>query len=325
MCTCIHVPTGIRLFGRNLDLSCSYGEEIVFCPRNAYLPFRHMPPLTQHYALLGAARAENGFPLYFDAVNEEGLAMAGLNFPYFCFYPPAQDGKDCLASFELIPYILGTCATVEQARGLLARITLVDTPFSPALPPTPLHFMLADASDCIVIESTKAGPLVHDNPIHVMTNSPPFPYHLQHLSQYMNVTAAPAQNRFSPALELRATGFGMGGLGLPGDLSSASRFVRAAFARANAPKDTERPTAIAHFFHMLDFVAFPQGCVILEDGHCEYTVYSSCIDLEHGIYYYKTQENSALTAVRMPKEQLSADHLICFGMPKTMQVTFLNQ
>lgn len=324
MCTCIHTPRGVRLFGRNLDLQCACGEEIVFCPRNLPLPMRRMPSLDTHHAMLGAARAENGFPLFFDAMNEHGLAMAGLNFPQFCHYPPAS-GTDCLAPFELIPYVLGTCKTMNEARALLSRITLADLSFSPGFPNTPLHFMLADGESCIVIESTKEGLRVYDNPVHVMTNSPEFLWHLQNLSQYMNVTAAPAQNRFSSSLDLRATGCGMGGFGLPGDLSSASRFVRAAFAQANAPEINEPNAAVAHFFHMLDFVAFPRGCVHLESNQDEYTVYSCCMDIEKRIYYYKTYENSALTAVAMPQDHLDSQQLILYGMPKAMQITFLGK
>lgn len=324
MCTCIHASGGACLFGRNLDLQCACGEEIVLCPRNVALPLRHMPPLTRHHTMLGAARVEAGFPLFFDAMNEYGLAMAGLNFPHFCVYPPAQDGKDCLASFELIPYVLGTCKTTAEAKACLARITLADTPFSPALPPTPLHFMIADGQRCIVAESTSDGFHVYDNPAHVMTNSPAFPYHLQHLAEYMNVTADPAVNRFSNSLDLRAVGCGMGGKGLPGDLSSSSRFVRAAFARANAPEIRDTPSAVAHFFHMLDFVAFPRGCVHLEGGQDEYTVYASCMDLKEKTYYYKTYENSALTAVRMLPDKLNAGTLLRYGMPRAMQVIHLN-
>ena len=229
----------------------------------------------------------------------------------------------CLASFELTPCILGTCRTTAEAKARLAHITITDTPFSPALPPTPLHFMIADGKDCIVVESTSDGLHVYDNPVHVMTNSPAFPYHLQHLQEYLNVTAAPAVNRFSDALALHAAGCGMGGKGLPGDLSSSSRFVRAAFAASNRPIDNEPQTAIAHFFHMLAFVAFPRGCVLLENGQDEHTVYSCCMDLMEKTYYYTTYENSALTAVRMDFARLNDDRLTVYGMPRSIQITRL--
>ena len=83
MCTCIHTPGSVPLFGRNLDLQSAYGETLVLYPRNAPLPLRHGTALSQHYAMLGAASDEHDFPLFFDAVNEHGLAIAGLNFPQF--------------------------------------------------------------------------------------------------------------------------------------------------------------------------------------------------------------------------------------------------
>ena len=293
MCTAIYSQDGGALFGRNLDLECSLGERVVFCPRGFPLPLRTLPDIAQHAALLGMAHVADGQPLFYDAVSEHGLAMAGLNFPGFCTYHETKEGALNLAPFELIPYVLGTCRTLEEARTLLRRVSLTDAAFSPALPNTPLHFMLASQEGSLVIESTADGLHIYDNPAQVMTNSPPFPWHIQRLSDFMGLSRNPAENRFSPALNLRAYSRGMGAMGLPGDLSSSSRFVRAAFARANSACP-QNVSPVSHFFHLLDFVAMPGGCVRLEDGRDEITVYSSCMDLEKGIYYYKTYESSTL-------------------------------
>ena len=296
MCTAILTQDGGSLFGRNLDLECSLGERVVFCPRGFPLPLRTLPDIAQHAALLGMAHIADGQPLFYDAVSEHGLAMAGLNFPGFCAYHKEKSDALNLAPFELIPYVLGTCRTLAEARACLSRANLMDTAFSSALPNTPLHFMLASCEGALVIESTADGLHVYDNPAQVMTNSPP--WLMQRLVDFMGLSRDPAENRFSPSLDLRAYSRGMGAMGLPGDLSSSSRFVRAAFARANSacPKGT---SPVSQFFHLLDFVAMPGGCVRLEHGRDEITVYSSCMDLDRGIYYYKTYESSAIRKAEM--------------------------
>ena len=172
MCTAMHIH---GCFGRTLDLEHTYGEQVVLTPASFVLPMRHRPALTHHYAILGMAVVADGFPLYYDGVNECGLAMAGLNFPHSAVYAPARnDGQD-VASFELIPYVLGGCATVAEAKEALADIRVCDTAFSAAFPPTGLHWMVADATASIVVESTAEGLQVYHNPIGVMTNEPPFP------------------------------------------------------------------------------------------------------------------------------------------------------
>ena len=96
MCTAIKIG---GCFGRTLDLEYGYGEQVVLTPREFPLPMRHRPPLTDHYAIVGMATVAEGFPLYYDGVNEHGLGMAGLNFPHSGVYAPARDGD--VASFEL--------------------------------------------------------------------------------------------------------------------------------------------------------------------------------------------------------------------------------
>lgn len=304
MCTAISFLAGDHYFGRNLDLEHHYDEAVVICPRRFPLPMRLVPALNEHFALIGIAHMEEGFPLYYDAANEHGLCMAGLNFPrHAVYHAPARDA-DNVTPFELIPWVLGQCASLSEARALLSRMSVVDISFSAALPNTPLHWMLADRTGSLVLESTASGLQVYENPAHAMTNSPPFPYHLQRLCDFMGLSREPAVNRFSDHLPLQAYSRGMGALGLPGDLSSVSRFVRAAFARGNAVCGDAEESRVNHFFRMLAFVAFPRGCVHLGEGQYEITVYSSCCNADKGIYYYTTYENSRVTAVELRRENL---------------------
>ena len=323
MCTAVTYHTKDHYFGRTLDVECSYGEQVVIMPRCFPLAFRNAKGSEQHYAMMGMAAMASGQPLYFDAVNEHGLAMAGLNFPGQAVYFPMQEGKRNIAPYELIPYLLGQCKTVEEVREKLKEISIVNLPFSEAMPLTPLHWMIADKEKAIVAESVKDGLNVYENPVGVMTNSPSFDYHMMHLSDYMQLSNQTAENRFfSDAL--KAYSRGMGAMGLPGDWSSASRFVRAAFVRKNSTCEKSELASVSQFFHMLGAVSVPKGCMQLEDGRCQFTAYTSCMNLDRKVYYYTTYENNRLSAVNLHRFKLDGMELKCFPLFKTVTVHWQN-
>ena len=189
--------------------------------------------------------------------------MAGLNFPGNAVYWPEEPGRDNVTPFEFIPWVLGRCATVAEARVLLDRLNLWGVPFRPELPLAPLHWMISDRSGSITVESVKEGLQVYDNPAEVLTNNPPFDYQMTNLSNYLNLTPWEPENHFSSQLDLTTYCKGMGALGLPGDLSSVSRFVRAAFTRLNAVSGPSEAESVSQFFHILGSVAQSRGCVRL--------------------------------------------------------------
>jgi len=228
-----------------------------------------------------------------------------------------------VASFEFIPWILGQCGSVREARELLARINLTDDNFSAVMPYSPLHWMISDKNSSIVVESVADGLRVYDNPVLVLTNSPPFDYHMLNLQNYMNVTAAAPANRFSESLELKPFSLGMGSIGLPGDMSSPSRFVRAAFVRHNSVSDGNEDDSVAQFFHILGSVAQPRGCTGV-DGKFEYTLYSSCCNTDTGVYYYTTYENSGITAVSMKKCDPFGDKVISYPLETKPNILWQN-
>lgn len=314
MCTAVSWKHGCHYFGRNLDLEYSYREAVTVTPRNYPFRFRMLPPMQTHYAIIGVATVEQDYPLYYDAVNEKGLCIAGLNFPGLAHYGKPLSGKDNVASFELIPWILGCCDTVDQAEELLRKINITDSPFSDAFRPTPLHWIIADASRSVTVESMQDGLHIHDNPVGVLTNNPPFDFHLYNLRNHMHVSTAPATNRFAQDLELKPYSNGMGGIGLPGDLSSASRFVRAAFSKLNSVAGDTEEVAVSQFFHILNAVAMPRGCVQMADGRYEITLYSGCCNADQGIYYYTTYDNSRVCAVEMHRENLDGCSLISYSL-----------
>ena len=172
MCTAATYQTKDFYFGRNLDYEFGYGETVTFTPRHYPFQLNGLGVLDQHYAILGMACVQNNYPLYYDAINEKGLCIAGLNFVGNAWYCKDEPGKDNVAQFELIPWLLGRCATVQDARTLLDRMNLVDTPFCEGLPVASLHWMIADHHECITLESTKDGLHVYDNPAGVLTNNP---------------------------------------------------------------------------------------------------------------------------------------------------------
>ena len=229
MCTAVSWGEKHRYFGRNLDLEHHYREEVVILPRHFNLVFKKMPAITKHYAMIGMATVESGYPLFYDATNEHGLSAAALNFVGNAVYREPKKDAVNLAPYELIPWILAKCKSVGEAIGYIKKMNIVNIPFNSKLPLAELHFMLADKERCIVIEPMRDGVFVYDDPFRVLTNNPPFPYHKYNIANYMNLSAGKAENRFSDSLSIMPNSRGMGAIGLPGDSSSASRFVRAAF------------------------------------------------------------------------------------------------
>ena len=310
MCTCITYLNNDFYFGRNLDLDCSFGETVTITPRSFPFIFRKAERQDHHYAMIGMASANDSFPLYAEAVNEKGLAMAGLNFPGNAFYQQ-PDGKGLeIASFEVIAWLLGKCASVTEAEEYLNEMKIVDLAFSDQMPPAPLHWMLADRERCLVLEAVRDGLKIYENPFGVLTNNPPFEYHRMNMNNYMNLTAESPQNRFSDRLDLKPYAQGMGALGLPGDASSASRFVRAVFLKWNSVAPEEEKANISQFFHILDSVAMVRGSVVTEQGTYDITTYSCCANTRTGVYYYKTYDDSRVRAVDMHETDLDGNVLI---------------
>ena len=312
MCTALSLKTDHHYFGRTLDLEYTLDESVIIAPRRFPFAFRHLPPQQTHLAIIGAGIVRDGYPLYYDACNEAGLAMAGLNFPGFAQYRPVDPGKDNAASFEFIPWVLGACCTVKEARALLQNASVCRDAFSPALPPSPLHWMISDAEGSIVAEPLEGGLRIFDNPLGVMTNSPSFDYHLLRLRDFAGLSPDMPKNTFAPALNLAPYSRGMGAMGLPGDWSSVSRLIRAAYLRAHSICAKSEAASVAQFFRILGAVSHVRGSVRVE-GRYEITQYTSCCT-EKGLYFYTTYENQNLTAVDLHRENLDSRDLVEYPM-----------
>ena len=323
MCTAISYKVKDHYFGRNLDLEYSYNEKVIITPRGFPFEFRLADSIDRHYAMIGIGIVENDYPLYFDATNEKGLSMAGLNFPENAHYKAKIESIDNITPFEFIPWILGQCATVSDTKRLLIRINLVDINFSEKLPLSPLHWIISDKEEAIVVESIKDGLKIYPNPVGVLTNNPSFDYQMINLNNYINLTSEPPENRFSDKLQLKPYSRGMGALGMPGDLSSASRFVRAVFTKLNSVSGDTESECISQFFHILGSVEQQKGCVKVGGKH-EITLYSSCCNTDKGAFYYKTYSNSQISCVDMNKENLDSKNLIVYPLITGQQIKYQN-
>ena len=313
MCTAVCYRKNSSYFGRNLDLDRVYGERVVITPRNYELKMRCERAIISHYAMIGMATVVNDFPLYYEATNEKGLSMAGLNFPENAVYYKFAEEKDNITPFELIPWILAQCSCIDEAKALLGKINLVNVDFSEQLPLSPLHWMISDNKFSLVVEPLKDGLKIYDDPFEVLTNNPPFEYHYTNVSNYMGLCIGHATSQFRESIPMKNYSLGMGALGLPGDFSSTSRFIRALFVKENSVSEDNEASNVNQFFHILNAVAMPKGCVLATEDF-EYTLYSSCCNADRGIYYYTTYNNLEITAVNMHDVDLSSANLYVYGV-----------
>ncbi len=324
MCTAISMKSNDHYFGRTLDLDRSYGEEVCIIPRNFAVKFRNAGNMSKHYAIIGMATVIDGSPLFYDAANEHGLGMAGLNFPENAYYHDAMDDKQNIAPFELIPWILGQCRTVKNAQKLLKSINIVNIQFSDNLPNSPLHWMICDGKETIVVESMRDGLHIYDNPVNAMTNNPPFKYQLENLEKYNNLRTDNLQVLRQENPFYSSYCQGMGALGLPGDASSMSRFVRAAFTLKNSVCESDELSAVGQFFHILSSVEMVRGTVITDDNTFDITGYTSCINADKGLYYYTTYNNRQINCVDMYKTDLDKNTLSRFSLAIEQNIMFQN-
>lgn len=324
MCTAATYKTKEFYFGRTLDYEFSYGDEITITPRNYEIKLRHQKAIKNHYAIIGMAYVTESYPLYYDAINEKGLCIAGLNFVGNARYNEPADNKDNITQFEFIPWILSQCTTVKEAKKLIENMNFINEPFNENLPLAQLHWIISDSTESITVESVKEGIKIYNNPVGVLTNNPPFDKQMFELNNYMNLSPKSPENKFSKDLDLQQYSRGMGAIGLPGDLSSQSRFVRVAFVKMNSVSGDTEKESVNQFFHILNSVDQQKGCCQLDNGKFEITIYTSCCNATKGIYYYTTYDNHQISGIDMHKENLDSTELIRYELIKDEQIKIQN-
>ena len=306
MCTAVCEWGKHPILGRTLDLDRSYGEQVVIAPRGFSASLIKEGGQRARHAILGVAHMHRGRPLFYDALNDCGLCMAGLNFPHFTVYHPPKENKRNVASFEMIPWVLENCADLAEARLLLSSTNVVPDSISGDLPATPLHWLVADKRGALAVESTVRGLEVHENPFGVLTNAPDFHAQAMHAAGFLHLVPEGVVDK--PLLCSNGTG----AIGLPGDWSSPSRFVRAFFAKTHTVMGDIDPTM--RMLHVMQTVAQPEGCTVTEEGKPIRTVYTVCADLASLCYAWTTYGCSQLQRVCLRDVDLDSSELYCYAM-----------
>lgn len=299
-------------FGRNLDVGIDYGKKLIITPRHFHLPYKFMNDGETTKATVGMGIVMEDYPLYFDCCNEDGLCIAGLNFPHYAkFGDEPIDGKINLAPYELMMWVTQNFSSVAEVKEKLANVNLVNKALTDSLPVAPLHWIISDQHEAIVLEDSKQyGLKIFDNKVGVLTNSPDFAWQLTNLCNYTGLSPHDAQAETWNKQEIIPLGVGTGSLGLPGDSIPASRFVKAAYLNANYPEVKGETANVAKFFNILKAVAMVKGSVVNIHGNDEYTVYTACYSSKTKTYYYNLYNDFQLHSCQLNSENVNARDLI---------------
>lgn len=328
MCTGLALETkdGLHLFGRNMDIEYSFNQSIIFIPRNFKCVNKsNKKELTTKYAVLGMGTIFDDYPTFADGMNE-GLGCAGLNFPVYVSYSKEDiEGKTNIPVYNFLLWVLANFSSVEEVKEALKNANIVDIPISENIPNTTLHWMISDITGkSIVVEQTKEKLNVFDNNIGVLTNSPTFDWHVANLNQYVGLRYNQVPEFKLGDQSLTALGQGTGLVGLPGDFTPASRFIRVAFLRDAMIKNDKDSIDLIEFFHILNNVAMVRGSTRTVEEKSDLTQYTSCMCLEKGIYYYNTYENNQINAIDMNKENLDGNEIKTYKYNKTLSINHVN-
>jgi len=276
---------------------------------------------TSKYASVGANAV--GIPILLDGLNEQGLAVGLFYFPTTAGYMKysAADAGKTIAPWEVGSWILENFATVEEVRKNLDQIVVAGAVLKAWGFVPPVHYIVVDASGkSIVIEYVNGQLNVHDNPLGAMSNSPTFDWHMTNLRNYMHLSLTDLPPVLVGSVKLVALGQGTGMLGLPGDFTPPSRFVRAvAFSTSVLPSKTG-DEAVLQAFHILNNFDIPKGATreAQKDEHgniiAEYTLWTSACDLKAKRFFFRTYENSQIRSVDLMKTDLGAKDIVTFSM-----------
>lgn len=322
MCTAITLKTTDNecFFGRTMDFSYSLGPQLYLMPRDMKKPGSEDSRLFDtQYSSIGIGQEVSSRVLFADGVNEMGLSAAALYFPGYAHFidpadPVSDPSKKRIAAVELINVLLGSCQSVDQCAELLKSIVItgVKDPITNTV--APLHWITADKSGrCMVIEQTKSGLHLWNNPVGVLTNSPGFDWQMTNLRNYGGLSQTPPENPAWDGLKLPPFGQGAGGLGLPGDFTPPSRFVRTVFQKYHIHQPESGEEAVLSGFHILENVSIPKGVVVTDRGTDDYTQYTAMQNTNTGTYFIKTYNNSGIVTASLPTGGFSGPRPVSLG------------
>ncbi|MEE0888530.1 MAG: choloylglycine hydrolase [Candidatus Saccharimonadaceae bacterium] len=314
MCTGVRFngSNGEMYFGRNLDWSVPYGQKVVITPRGYKYNSAFLGEMTMKGgAIIGMAIVADNTPLYFDCANEQGLAIAGLNFPGYAKYADmAINNKVNVAAYEFPLWVVANFTTVDDIEKALKDVIIVAKPINDQYPVSQLHWIIGDVKRSIVVEYTERGMEVFHNDVDVLTNQPGYGWHQENLRNYMNLfPQMPKEVKWEKA---KMTAFGSGSLmrGLPGDYYAPSRFVRVAYLNTHYPAKTSEEENVSRMFHTLTGVAMIDGAAAMADGAYEKTIYTGGYSAATKTYYYNTYDDPAIQKVAMGEHNLDSAELV---------------
>ena len=314
-CTSFHVKAndGTVVIGRSNEFGIDAHSQIVFEPSGK--EFISKTPdgkagktWTTRYAFLGI----NGLGLvesFAEGMNEAGLSVEGLFFEESKYETVDQkDSQLAVSSNDFVSWILGNFATVDELKKELSNVRVWGETVAMLGGPLPLHFAIHDASGkCLVIEFINGEKKVYDNPIGVMTNMPEFPWQITHLRGYLNLNAFNPKAKDFNGVSITPTGAGSGWLGIPGDWSPPSRFVRIAYlVNACSPaKDGKEAINLAkHILNTVDIALKSCEATIKDKSGAktfEYTQWSVLHDLTNRVMYYYSYNDMNLKSIDLKK------------------------
>ncbi len=300
MCTSISIISKKNevIFGRNMDFSHEIDPEIYIFPRNYEWmnSFRNYT-INNTYKFIGTGQNIGKVTLA-DGVNENGLGIGALYFKGFAHFDTFSNSKSKriqIASIELVNYLLGNCMDVEDVINTVYNIDIIGIEDIITNSVAPLHWIVIDkVGRCITIEITKKGLEIFDNPLKVLANSPNFEWQMTNLRNYINLSPEQLQKAKWENIELTPFGEAAGTFGIPGDYTSPSRFVRAAFLKSHVLLPKSNNETVNMCFNILKSVTIPKGVVITNRGTYDYTQYTVFMNVNTGDYYFNTHDNNQI-------------------------------
>jgi choloylglycine hydrolase len=327
---------GTVVYARTMEFGNDIQSEVMMIPRG-YARVGTTPDGKEglKWKAKYASVAANGvgLPVLFDGLNEKGLAAGMFYFPTSAGYMPytAADAGKTIAQWEVGSWILENFASVEEVKANIGNIVVPAVVFSGWGFAPEAHYIVHDASGkSIVIEYVGGKLNVHDNPLGVLTNSPTFDWHMTNLRNYLNFSMTNAPPVQLGSVKLLPTGQGSGMLGLPGDFTPPSRFVRAVAFSQSVLKPKTGDDAVMEAFHVLNQFDIPKGAAREQEKDAQgniladYTIWTSANDLKAKRFYFRTYENSQVRMVDLMKMNLDAKDITKISMKGAESITSLN-
>lgn len=317
MCTAISLQSlqGENFFGRTMDFSHPIEPGLWVIPRNyQWNSLATLKQYNNHFSFMAIGQETDGMLGFFDGVNERGFAAATLYFEGFADYELPLNNKEPIASLDFLHYLLGRCSSVDDVKPLLKNIQIVGVADPVTKKAAPLHWIATDKSGkCVVIEQTKTGLNVIDNPIGVMANSPNFEWHMTNLRNYMDLSTTQKKDVTWGNVSLSPFGQGAGTAQLPGSYTSPDRFVRTAFLKTHVKLPDNPIENIMTCFYLLNSVFIPKGIVITDRGTDDYTKYVAFMNTNTCEYYFKTYENDQILTASLWNYNIHGTHPVYLG------------